>query len=216
MEAKHRVRIIGQEEITKAVYYIKLERQMDFIPGQLLALSDSPDSEPRYYSIASGINDDYWGILYNKVDDGWLTPWLSGLKKEDNLYCSAPFGEFVQKKGTMVWIATGTGVAPFHSMLRSGLVADNTIFIHGARQKEDFYFYDEFRSNMLKKYVSCSSQMKEPGYYHGRLSQYLQQDFTYPKSYYYLCGSSAMVVDIRDLLLSKGVEFDKIISEIYF
>lgn len=216
MKAIHKVRIITQKEITPSVYYIKLERQGKFIPGQLLALSDSLDSELRYYSIASGIEDDYWGILYNKIDDGWLTPWLSGLQEEDILYRSDPFGEFLPHKGPMVWIATGTGVAPFHSMLRSGLVVDETIFIHGARQKEDFYFYENFISQMNTRYIPCSSQMNEEGFYHGRLTKYLQEDFDFPKSRYYLCGSAAMVVDIRDLLLSKGVSFDQIICEIYF
>lgn len=216
MEAKHKARIIGQEEIAVDVFYIRLERQGDFIPGQLLALSDRPDSVPRYYSIASGVHDDYWGILYNKVEDGWLTPRLSALQNSDSLYRSDPFGEFIPDKSSMVWIATGTGIAPFYSMLRSGLAADSTILIQGARRRKDFYFYDDFLSSLNTRYIPCSSTLKEPGFYPGRLSQYLQKEFIFPQSRYYLCGSSAMVVDIRDLLLSKGVDFNMITSEIYF
>ena len=33
---------------------------------------------------------------------------------------------------------------------------------------------------------------------------------------YYLCGSAEMVVEIRDILIEKGIPFDRIISEIYF
>lgn len=215
MEALKKVRIIKQEKISSRVYYIKLTRLGNFIPGQLLSLSDKPGGTVRYYSIASGVHDDYWGILYNIIDDGWLTPWLSGLKQGDVLYTSLAFGKFQPVNTPMVWIGTGTGIAPFHSMLTSGK-GENSILIHGARQKEDFYFYDTFLKKLKKRYIPCSSQMEKDGFYPGRLSQYLENDFSYPLSTYYLCGSSSMVVDMRDLILSKGVDFNKIISEIYF
>lgn len=216
MEVSQKTRIIAQNEIAPSVYYIKLERQGDFIPGQLLALSDSPDGRVRYYSIASGVDDDYWGILYNKVEDGWLTPRLSGLTERDSLYRSPPFGEFTPRKDPMVWIATGTGIAPFRSMLRSAPAQNKTLLIQGARQRDDFYFFDEFKAGMKERYIPCSSLLHEPGFYEGRLSLYLDREFDFPMAFYYLCGSSTMVVDIRDLLLSKGVEFDRIVSEIYF
>lgn len=215
MEATEKVRIIEQVEITSGVYYIKLNRLGDFIPGQLLALSDKLRGEVRYYSIASGINDDYWRILYNIVDDGWLTPWLSNLNLGNELYVSFPFGNFLPLKAPMVWIATGTGIAPFHSMLSSGY-GKNAILVHGARKKEDFYFYDSFKKKMKQNYIACSSQNETGDFYPGRLSKYLKETLPFPKSIYYLCGSTAMVVDIRDLLLAKGINFNKIISEIYF
>ena len=33
---------------------------------------------------------------------------------------------------------------------------------------------------------------------------------------YYLCGSADMVVEVRDILIGKGIPFGHIISEIYF
>ena len=215
MEAKYKVKIIQQEEITSGVYYIKLNRLGDFIPGQLLAISDQPGGDVRYYSIASGLQENYWGILYNKVEDGWLTPWLSGLHRGDFLYSSRAFGKFLPVRTAMVWIATGTGIAPFYSMLKSGMGRDS-ILIHGARNKEGFYFYNTLKRELKNQYIACASQLKKDGLFSGRLSTYLQEDFSFPESTYYLCGSSTMVVNIRDLLLAKGVEFSKIISETYF
>ena len=95
MEAINRVRIIEQEEITRGVFYMKLTRLGNFIPGQLLALSDQPDGANRFYSIASGLNDNFWGILYNTVENGWLTPRLSRLNRGDAFYASRPFGNFL-------------------------------------------------------------------------------------------------------------------------
>jgi ferredoxin--NADP+ reductase len=220
MEANHKIRLIYREEIAQEVYYIKLERLEDFTPGQLLALSDSPGGDVRYYSIASATRDEYWGILYNKMNEGWLTPWLSRLQKGDILYTSLPFGEFLPRRFPMVWIATGTGIAPFHSMTGSGCADEDTILIHGARQKEDFYFYEDFRQELKSRYIACSSTSEQPGLYPGRLSRYLEEEFSYRESpeerRFFLCGSSAMVVDIRDLLLSEGGDCGMITSEIYF
>ena len=33
---------------------------------------------------------------------------------------------------------------------------------------------------------------------------------------YYLCGNPEMVVEVRDIILGKGVDFENIIAEIYF
>jgi len=33
---------------------------------------------------------------------------------------------------------------------------------------------------------------------------------------YYLCGSEVMVVEVRDLLIARGIPFTRIFSEIYF
>jgi ferredoxin--NADP+ reductase len=224
MEPVYKIRILEQEEIAEDVFYIKLEHPKGvsgtFIPGQLLALSYAPGSTVRYYSIASGNCEDFWGILYNRVSDGGLTPRLSGLRQGDSLYTSLPFGDFLSVKAPMVWIATGTGIAPFHSMVQSGKALEDTILVHGARQKKDFYFYENFQKSMDRRYIACSSVLEQSGFYSGRLSKYLKEDFSFAQcpeqTCFYLCGSSSMIVDIRDLLLSKGVEFDKIICEIYF
>jgi len=53
-------------------------------------------------------------------------------------------------------------------------------------------------------------------FYPGRLTRDLEEEFSFPDIIYYLCGSSAMVVDIREILLAKDVDFNKIVSEIYF
>jgi len=208
--------VLGQEEIAPGVFYIRLARTGDFIPGQLLALSKEAGGDLRYYSLASGLDDDFWGILYDRVAEGRLTPVLSEMTPGDVLYVSEPFGDFLPRKSSMVWIGTGTGIAPYYSMLRSGLAGDSVIMIHGARKREDFYFYDSFRNSLGDRYIPCSSQSEEPGFYPGRLSRYLNEEFSFPDSTFYLCGSSSMVVDIRDILVARGVDYNRIISEIYF
>ncbi|MBE0653662.1 MAG: hypothetical protein IH594_07675 [Bacteroidales bacterium] len=53
--------------------------------------------------------------------------------------------------------------------------------------------------------------------YHGRLTSWLKEQEHLPRDYkYYLCGSAEMVVQTRDILVAKGISFDRIMAEIYF
>ncbi len=204
------------EEITRDVYILEFIRFFDFEPGQVIKLAWADDMEPRLYSIASGEKDKNIQILFNLVDDGILTPKLASIRPGDKLFASKAFGKFVCGNGSAWWIAAGTGIAPFSSMLRSGY-QDNKVLIHGGKFKDSFYYSDEFEPILGDNYIRCSSQEKVEGTYHGRLTKYLRELNNLPgDSVYYLCGSSEMVVETRDILISKGIPFGNIISEIYF
>jgi len=204
------------EEIAKDVYVLEFLRVFDFEAGQVIKLAWSRDFEPRLYSIASGEEDKNIKLIFNVVDDGVLTPLLASIKPGDELFASRAFGKFVCEDGPAWWIAAGTGIAPFYSMFRSGLI-DNKVLIHGGKFQDSFYFSKEFEPALKDKYVRCSSQEKVDGAYHGRLTSYLHSLDDLPSdAVYYLCGSSEMVVETRDILISKGIKFGQIVSEIYF
>jgi len=215
MKELREIQVLAQEKLTEDVYYLRLEKREAFLPGQLISLSHHPQDSPRHYSLASGTGDDHWGILYNRVEQGLLTPQLSQLVKGDPLYASSPFGEFLMPEGGAVWIGTGTGIAPFHGMIRSGL-RENITLLHGARRGKDFYFRREFLEALGANYIPCATVEQGEGFYQGRLTAYLREEFDFPDKPYMLCGSTQMVITVRELLLEKGVPFDKIVSEIYF
>lgn len=204
------------EEISKDVYILEFLRFFDFEPGQVIKLAWADDMEPRLYSIASGEKERNIRILFNVVNDGTLTPKLASIKPGDKLYASKAFGKFICGEGPAWWIAAGTGIAPFSSMLRSGM-SKNKVLIHGGKYQDSFYFSDEFQKELGENYIRCSSQEKVEGAFHGRLTSYLRELNNLPKnSVYYLCGSSEMVVETRDILISKDIPFGNIVSEIYF
>lgn len=135
----------------------------------------------------------------------------------DSIWISEPFGDFTCNDVNAWFIASGTGVAPFVSMIRSGM-SEGKRLIHGGRKDENFYF-----SNLLENYLSddnyirCASQEEKSQYYKGRLTSWLKEITVLPKEIkYYLCGSAEMVVDVRDILIARGVAFDHIVSETYF
>lgn len=193
---------------------------LDFSAGQCVALELAGIT--RYYSIASGEGDGRVGVLYDVVPGGQLTPLLASLTPGDVVGVSPPFGSFVDKSDGSVWIATGTGIAPFRSMIRSGVTA--TLLLHGSRNSSGMYFQGELCAALGPRYVPCVSRpgrnetgaLERAGAYLGRLTARLREQGTDRSARHYLCGSAAMVVDVRDLLVEFGVPFDNIESEIYF
>jgi ferredoxin--NADP+ reductase len=89
--------------------------------------------------------------------------------------------------------------------------------IHGVSYPEYFYYSDYLTEKFGRSYIQCCSRCAEDDYFQGRVTAFLKQwknlDTT---KKYYLCGSAEMVVDTRDVLISRGVPFANINAEIYF
>ncbi|WP_010664105.1 ferredoxin--NADP reductase [Marinilabilia salmonicolor] len=209
-------KVLTKEEISPGVFTLCTERTFDFIPGQVVAVALTADEEPRLYSIASGNNTGHIRILFDINPAGSLTPRLAQLNPGDELMMSEPFGRFLGTKDPAWWIATGTGVAPFISMSESGLI-QNKKLIHGARTPKEFWFSEHFSSSLDDNYVRFATRETAPGIRSGRLTQWLKEQNNLPNNIkYYLCGNANMVVDVRDILVNKGIPYDNIIAEIYF
>ena len=210
------VTISFSEQLSQGLYLIGFKRPFDFLAGQVIGITLRKEDARRLYSICSGEKEAEIRILYKVVDEGYLTPQLSDLETGDSIWVSPPGGIFTSGNEAAVWIATGTGIAPYYSMLRSGL-GENKILIEGNRYLEQFHFYDEFRENLGENYIRCCSAESADDVYLGRVTAYLEdQSDLNPDLKYYLCGSAEMVVETRDILISKGIPFGHIISEIYF
>lgn len=208
--------VVGQREIANGVYLLTLRKRDEFIAGQFIALSMEPAGISRLYSIASRTGSENIDLLYNVKPGGVFTPSLEKLRKGDKVFVSKPFGSFLGDENPAMWIASGTGIAPFASMFFSGL-HHNKILIHGGKTKDSFYFENNFLPVMGDRYVRCCSQERGEGLYGGRLTKYLTELKDVPTDYkYYLCGSVEMVVEVRDILISKGVPYSKILAEIFF
>ncbi|MDF7800969.1 FAD-binding oxidoreductase [Pontiellaceae bacterium B1224] len=204
------------DEISPGVFVIGFARQHDFTPGQAIKLGIDEINAPRIYSICSGNQDEELCVLYNIKEDGFLTPRLSKLKVGDSVFASAPYGTFLGTDEPAWWIATGTGIAPFRSMLHSGL-GQHAMLVHGVRHLNQFYFEDELRGDLGKNYHRCCSAESAEGIHYGRVTAFLEAQNGFSKDWkYYICGQATMAVETRDLLISKGIPFGNIITEIYF
>lgn len=210
------VTITGNEEISPGVHLISWKREQTFVPGQVVKITLDPSDAPRIYSVCSGVSESEIRVLFNVKEDGILTPRLSGVIPGMKIWASNPYGSFKDNGTPAWWIATGTGIAPFYSMFRSG-ISENRTLIHGVRQLNQFYFEDELEWALGKNYIRCCSQQQSCDVFPGRVTDYLNEQKSLPTDInYYLCGKALMVVEVRDLLISKGVPYEKILAEIYF
>lgn len=209
-------KVLTLDEIANGKYLLQFEKQFELKAGHVVAISVEKSYDPRIYSVCSGENDKQMQIIFDLKEDGLLTPQLSTLDVGDTFYVSKPYGSFLpDNEMPMWWIATGTGIAPFYAMMRSGYTAE--MLLHGAREASNFYFEREFKQALRENYLRCSSGSDGVGDYFGRLTSYLGNIDQLPTNIkYYLCGRALMVVEVRDLLISKGIPYGNIVSEIFF
>lgn len=210
------VTVTGNEEISSGVHLISWERNDDFYPGQVVKIAADLTMAPRIYSICSGNDEPEIKVLFNVKEEGLLTPWLAGVIPGMKIWATKPYGSFKDDTKPAWWIATGTGIAPFYSMFRSGMSKNKTL-IHGVRHLNQFYFEDELEWSMGDRYVRCCSHEQSCNVFPGRITKYLEEIKELPTEInYYLCGKALMVVEVRDLLISRGVPYQNILAEIYF
>jgi len=208
--------ITGNEEISSGVHLISWNRTHNFNPGQVVKIASDLTMPPRIYSICSGNDEPEIRVLFNVKEEGLLTPWLAGVIPGMKIWATKPYGSFSDGKKPAWWIATGTGIAPFYSMFRSGN-SENKTLIHGVRKLDQFYFEDELEWAMGDRYIRCCSQEESCNVFPGRVTKYLSERNDLPTTInYYLCGKALMVVEVRDLLIAKGVPYQNILAEIYF
>lgn len=209
-------RIVSHKKIAEGAYILSFSRNFDFKAGQVVGLGINKEIAPRLYSIASAEKADKVDILYAEKSGGELSPALPLFREGDEILVSEPFGTFTQYSDDAVYVAAGTGIAPFMSRILSEKGNSPTL-IHGVSYPEYFYYSDFLTEKLGRNYIQCCSRCAEDDYFQGRVTTFLThwQNLDTTKKYY-LCGSAEMVVDTRDVLISRGVPFANINAEIYF
>ncbi len=226
-ESQEKKTDLGQELLTvksvewpaSGIYQLNLERRgIEFTPGDCLAVYDPDGQTSREYSIASGIHDPEISLLIRHMDDGQVTHHLSKLKAGDEIKCSLPYGQFHpgqhRDKEPFVFIATGTGISPFLSYMRSFPEKPPIKVLYGVQKMEDAVGYDVLKGCCAINLAVSREEVR--GIWHGRVTGLLDTLPLDPKTHYYLCGLDAMVDDVNDWLESKGIEHEHIHREIFF
>jgi len=203
--------------LTESTFVLRLERRnMQFKPGQHIVVGPEGEMDQREYSIYSGENDHYLEILVREVPDGKVSLQLRQSRPGQLLQVNGPFGSFGPEKfelfsSKLVFVASGTGISPFHSIVRSWPEIDYLLF-HGVRYKNEAYEKNDYDPS---RYILCTSKegTKENS---GRVTRFLT---VYPLSadmLFYLCGNNNMIYEVHNILTDKGVPAENIFTEIYF
>src|SRR5690606_33653892 len=150
---------------------------IDFTPGQFFTLGLKNDSAlvRRSYSAASAPGAPLQFFL-SAVADGTLTPQLFALSEGDSLWLdTTPLGFFtlheVPASRTLWLVATGTGLGPYLSMLRSGGELldrfERIVVVHGVREPNRLAYRSELEQLTAESprvaYVPTLSAGEQPG-----------------------------------------------------
>ncbi|MDB4582800.1 FAD-binding oxidoreductase [Draconibacterium sp.] len=210
-------KVIGIRNLTEHTFVLILPKsRFKFVAGQHISLSISGDYQSREYSIYSAEEGEHLEVLVKEVDGGYFSPKLKHLKVGDMVEVHGPFGKFGLDEKRLeshkhVFIASGTGIAPFHSMVKSFPDLDYEV-IHGVRYAEEAYEKEDYDP---KRFTVCASRDPK-GDFMGRLTEYLKKDEFEKNTCFYLCGNSDMIFDAMEILNDKSFGRENVNVEVYF
>jgi ferredoxin-NADP reductase len=221
-----------------------------FVAGQWLSFkTNKPDGEEiiRAYSIASPPADNNrLALCLNRVQDGFMSNFLCDLKEGEEISCQGPFGDFILRPPMRdtIFIATGTGIAPFRSMLHWLFASDpeaeedgrgrpssieaqarhqghQLYLLFGNRTEKDIYYHKEFQ-HLAREHPNFDylPTLSRGGPEWKGLRGYVQEHVPgivagRTDMHAYICGLDKMVKANRALLKSLGWDRKSILYEKY-
>ncbi len=218
-------------------FFIRIEADdiFQFLPGQFvtfdLPIGDKRLQRWRSYSIANHPDgSNVLELCIVRSEDGQGTEYFfEEVEVGTKLKFKGPDGGFILPTDLdieMIMIATGTGVAPFRSMLshvkHQKLDFNKIHLIFGTRNKSGLLYRDEFlefeKDYPNFKYSCALSREVEPGMYHGYLHDIYMEAYNdvSPKRHFYICGWSHMIDEaVANLFVKLGYDKSQIHYELY-
>jgi CDP-4-dehydro-6-deoxyglucose reductase, E3 len=218
--------VTGIRDLTHDVRELELTLQepkdIVFKPGQFISFEVTKDGLPypltRPYSIASPPSiSNRVSLILNLVSGGPGSTFLFGLRAGDRVSFKGPAGSFYLREDPgrhLLFVATGTGIAPLRSMLLAQLERQTgqplTLF-WGLRYERDIYYQDELNA-LASRHPNFSfvTTLSQPGLEwrgaQGRVTSLVQDRITSVQNLaVYLCGNGEMIKEVTALIQSKGL-----------
>lgn len=211
--------------------------RMEFLAGQYVSIKVSDDGTRRPYSICSrpDINHGF-ELLVDIRPQGVGTQYLQNLEFGQEIEALAPMGRFtmaaeqeadpsIKPDTSIVFIATGSGIAPFYSMVQDQLQLKQDArpiqLYWGLRFVDDLFWQDEFERLMeafpnFSFHPTISRPIPDWLLCRGRVTDCLSVHELPENGSYYLCGNEQMIDDVKKLLLSKDVAEENIHFEKFY
>jgi ferredoxin--NADP+ reductase len=216
--------VIENRHWTEALFSLRVGGpRLDFEAGQFvrIALDIGGERVARPFSFVNPPHDpvlEFYGIV---VPEGPLSPQLAGLAPGDALYVARnPAGFLVLSElpeaETLWLVSTGTGIAPFLSILRTETPWKqfrNVVLVHAVRHAKELVYKDVIRKIDNLRYVTFVSREPATGSLAGRIPAAirdgrLEQAAGLPitqTSQLMLCGNPEMLRDTTAVLMERGL-----------
>ncbi len=219
MEADYSSSVVQIEWKTPMVFELIIDKKdIQFQPGDSISIFNAAESQSRSYSIASGTEESGIRFLIQKLPGGELSNWLASLQPGDKIAHSKPYGWFRPGQNIngepFIFIATGTGIAPFLSYIRSFPEKPPAYCLYGVKKICDALEFELLQSRCEVK-LAVSREDKHD-YHCGRVTDFLPELKFNSDLHFYLCGLDAMIDEVSGILEKNGVDFAKIHREVFF
>ncbi len=223
-------RVIENRHWTPVLYSLRVEApRLPFVAGQFVKIALDVEGErvARPFSLVNAPADpilEFYGVI---VPEGPLSPRLAALSPGDTLYLSAnPSGFLVMAEvpdaETLWMIATGTGLAPFLSILRTEPPWQRfarVVLVHAVRHANELTYRSllgALRQAHGDRFdlVSFVSREAAPGALAGRIPAAIEDGrleaaagtaLTAQNSHVMLCGNPGMVKEATATLVARGM-----------
>lgn len=225
--------IVQQKEWSSSLRSLFIDAKVDpFVAGQFTQLA-MPDTAElfRPYSFASAPTQATLEFYYSVLSDGNLTQKLAGLVPGDGiLVAKRPSGRFILScvpDAEVLWLfATGTGLGVFLAMLQTlepWQRFQKVVLVHSVQNISGLTHYDliEHWQRQFGKqfhFIPTVTREKQSSYYSLRITDLLTKgelekvvgiSISPDTSQTMLCGNPAMVNDLSQLLMLRGLEMNQ-------
>jgi ferredoxin-NADP reductase len=203
--------------------------EMEFEAGQYVSMKVSDRGDRRSYSICSAPQVKHgFELLIDISPQGIGSKYLESLQFGAKVSVLAPMGHFVIPQGVaetaFYFIATGSGVAPFKSMIEDLLQKQEKrpiVLYWGLRHEEDLFWeleFQELSKNFpnFKLQIILSQPKPEWPLSKGRVTDLLQALEKPAGAGYYLCGNGKMVDEVKAYLQQVGIASQNVHNEMFY
>ncbi|MBD3163234.1 MAG: hypothetical protein GF346_12220 [Candidatus Eisenbacteria bacterium] len=220
---RKRAVVVSNEPLASDIHELVLRPEAPdgepFRAGQHLWIEIDPETR-RPYSIASPPSRPREiELILNRVPHGPVSNYLANLRPGNRVVYSGPTGSFhvdVATPNDLLFVASGTGLAPLRSMILDLIerrVERRIDLVFGTRRRRDLIHPEEFRhleSHRANfRYHPCLSRFGDEDWsgHRGRVTAVLPQLFTdLRRTDAYICGRPEMVEDTIRVLLRLGID----------
>jgi len=207
------------EHYTDRLFRIRTERPSTyrFTAGEFTMIGMGDDDINRAYSYTSGPYDEYLEFYSIKVPDGPLTSRLQHIQVGDMLEVgNRPTGTLtlanLELGGNLWMLATGTGIAPFISLLRDPDTYQQFDKIHvvwSVRTQPELLAYNDFLQELDIDYTPVVTQDPEWQELNQRITKMISAGVILGGAQpttdkVMICGSMAFNTDVKDMLTAWG------------
>jgi ferredoxin-NADP reductase len=242
--ARYNAVLAHREDLTDALAIFKVRFDgdpVDFAPGQYLTIGVESDGKlvQRPYSTASSPLDaaEGYDFYVRLVEGGMFTPLLWRLQPGARMSMKGPKGKFVllpDDHRRHVFISSGTGIAPFISMmetLRRQGVPRRAVVLHGVSYESDLGYRElledwQASGTYPVTYVPTVSRVRDPrnAGWTGRAGRvetiinevYDELGLGIDDTISYICGNPDMIIAVEETLAGRGFPEEQVHKELYW